>query len=167
MVSCDDYECSYYQLYASNFKRDINNVHQNALIEFVHGVEVYASLPLNLCNTWACCDAHKCCITSTSSQAICDGTSLQLRPHQTGSLIKHPPKCICKIPWHCEDNHKIGLFKKFVLKVQPIASTDELIQVHDHLLMVPSHKHYNLSKCVRNVDLVRQICNGTCCISYN
>jgi hypothetical protein len=48
MVSCDDYECSYYQLYASNFKRDINNVHQNALIEFVHGWGNTSTLKLNI-----------------------------------------------------------------------------------------------------------------------
>jgi hypothetical protein len=84
-VFCDDYECFYYPLYASNFKRDINNVHRNALIEFVHGWEVYTSLSLDLCYTYVCCDAHICCTSSTSSQTICDGTNLKPRPYQTGS----------------------------------------------------------------------------------
>jgi hypothetical protein len=51
----------------------------------------------------------------------------------------------------------LGLSKKLGLKVPTNASTDELMRVHDHLLIAPSPKHYNLSKLVKNVDLVHPL----------
>jgi hypothetical protein len=109
---------------------------QKVLIN-TYGWEVYTSLSLDLCKTYAFSDASKYCIFSDYSQAW--------------SLIKCAHEC--KIPWQYENNHQVGLLKKFDLN----APTNELVCLHDQHLMVLSPNHYNLSKLVRNVDLVHSL----------
>jgi hypothetical protein len=142
MVFCDDYQCSCYQLYASNFKRDINNVHRNALIEFIYGWEVYTSLSLDLCNAYAFCDTHKCCISSDSIHKC--------------SMINCPQWCILKMPLNYGDNHQVGFLKQSGLNIHTIASTNDLVWVHDHHLLVFSPKH-SQSKLIKNIDFMQSL----------
>ncbi|KAK2430515.1 receptor protein kinase HSL1 [Trifolium repens] len=107
-----------------------------------YGWEVYTSLSLDLCNTYVFYDAHKCCIFFHSIH-IC-------------SMINCPKGCIFKMPMNYEDNHQVGFLKQSGLNIRTIASTDDLVWVHDHHLLAFSLKHTQ-SKLIKNVDLMRPL----------
>ncbi|GAU20954.1 hypothetical protein TSUD_201030 [Trifolium subterraneum] len=58
-----------------------------------------------------------------------------------------------QIPLQYENNHQVCLLKKLGLNVP----TNELVWVHDHLLMVISPNHYNFYKLIIDVDLMNPL----------
>ncbi|WJX55690.1 hypothetical protein P8452_41428 [Trifolium repens] len=89
-------------------------------------------------------------------------------PNTTNRVPAPPPKppdrsyynvsipCYVQMPMNYEDNHQVGFLKQSGLNIRTIASTDDLVWVHDHHLLAFSLKHTQ-SKLIKNVDLMRPL----------